>query len=115
MDTQTSGYDGKSTITVSIANGDELVSVYRVLAMFIKVYSSSGDPVDIDGDETGAATDFALLTLANGSVDLYLSANATGDYYTVKLDSGFYITNVKGTGWSSGYEQPLLYAEVAQR
>ena len=115
VDTQTSGYNGKSTISVSIANGDELVSVYRTLAMFIKVYGSHGDAVDINGDGNVDSDDFALLTLSNGAVDLFLSANATGDYYTVKLDSGFYATNIKGTGWVSGYEQPLLYAEVAQR
>ena len=115
VDTQTSGYNGKSTVTVTIANGDELVSVYRVLAMFIKVYGSHGDAVDINGDGNVDSDDFALLTLSNGAVDLFLSANATGDYYTVKLDSGFYSTNIKGTGWTTDYEQPLLYAEVAQR
>ncbi|MFC1965165.1 hypothetical protein ACFLWG_04120 [Chloroflexota bacterium] len=116
VSTMAGPFTGDWMATVSIANADELVGVYRGLALFIEVYGSHGNPVDVDGSGAYSATqDYALLTLGNGSVDLYISANATGDYYTIKVKNGFYNSHITGQGWSAGYEQPLLYCEVAQR
>ncbi len=114
VDTQTSGYPGNLVVTVSIANADELVEVYRVLALTLEVTADNGSVVDINGSGNVTADDIALLTLNNGSVSLFINQVAA-DVYNVNIKSGFYITNVFGLGFTSGYEDPLLYAEVAQR
>ncbi len=114
IDTASSGYTGDMVATVYITNADKLIEVYRVLAMFITVYDSSDNVVDINGDgSANVSTDYALLTLDNGSVDLNIAGAA--DVFTVKLDSGFYSTQIYGTGWTSGSEAPKLYIDVAQR
>jgi len=114
MDTATSNYSGDLTVTVSIANGDDLIEAYRVLAMFIELRDSSDNLVDVDGDGDNDTDDYALLTLSNGAVDLYVT-QAAADDYVIKLKSGFYMTNVRGASGWAGKEAPILYAEVAQR
>ena len=114
LDTATSTYDGDLTVTVSIANGEDLVEAYRVLAMFIELRDSNNDLVDVDGDGDNDTDDYALLTLSNGAVDLYITQQAA-DEYVIRLKSGFYMTNVRGASGWAGKEAPILYAEVAQR
>jgi len=114
IDTASSDYTGDMVATIYITNADSLVEVYRVLAMVITVYDSSGNIVDINGDgSANVSTDYALLTLDNGSVDLNIAGAA--DVFTIKLDSGFYSTHIYGTGWTSGSEAPALYIDVANR
>jgi len=114
VDTATSGYTGDLTITVSIANGDSLVEAYRVLSLFIEMRDSSNNLVDINGDGANNTADFALLTMRNGSVELYVTQTSV-DSYTVRLKNGFYVSNTWGAGGWAGSEAPVLYAEVAQR
>ena len=102
-------------ITVSLANAGDLAEVYRVLGLQLCMRYPDGSPIDINGDGTASATtDVALLTLKNGSVDMFYGG--TENVCTVRVKSGFYITNIVGHGWSSGYaEEPTLYCEVSQR
>jgi len=114
IDTATSNYTGDMVATLYITNADELIEVYRVLAMFIAVYNSSGNVVDINADgSANVSNDYVLLTLDNGSVDLNIAGAA--DVFTVKLDSGFYATHIWDTSWSSGSAAPALYLDIAQR
>ncbi|MDD4859804.1 MAG: hypothetical protein PHR56_06330 [Dehalococcoidales bacterium] len=114
VNTATSNYTGDLVVTVSVANGDELVKAYRVLNMFIEMRDSSGAIVDVNADTVADAKDFAMLTLGNGSVDLYIT-QVQADTYTIKLKSGYYVSHAWGAGGWAGYENPILYAEVAQR
>ncbi|MDD5127701.1 MAG: hypothetical protein PHR43_06390 [Dehalococcoidales bacterium] len=114
VNTAASGYTGDLVVTVSIANGDTLVDAYRVLNMFIEVRDSSGNLVDINGDTVNNTMDFALLTLGNGSVDLFITQTAA-DVYTIKMKNGYYVSHAWGASGWAGNESPVLYAEVAQR
>ena len=115
IDTATSGYTGDLTATVSIANGEQLVTVYRVLSLKIEIIGDNGTGVDVNGDGVyDSDNDFAILTLRNGAVDMFISQDAA-DLYHVNLKSGFYITNVKGLGFTATYEDPQLFMEIAQR
>ena len=114
VDTAASTFTGDLTITVSIANGADLVEAYRVLSMFIEMTDAAGNIVDINADGSNDTSDFAMLTLGNGAVELYVE-QAAADVYDIKLKSGFYISNVWGQGGWAGSEAPILYAEVAQR
>ncbi len=114
VNTATSNYTGDLVVTVSIANGDQLAKAYRVLNMFLELRDSHGNLVDVNGDTVTNTQDFALLTLGNGSVDLFITQTQS-DVYTIKVKNGYYVTHVWGNlGWA-GYENPILYAEVAQR
>ena len=116
VDTATSGFDGDLVISVSIANADELVEVYRVLALFLELRDWNGNLEDVNGDgSVSAANDYVLLTLSNGTVDMFVDQLGGADNYTVHLKSGFFATHVKGGGWGLAKETPQLYAEVAQR
>ncbi|MFC1961788.1 hypothetical protein ACFLWN_01900 [Chloroflexota bacterium] len=113
VNTHKSQYAGNFVLTVSIANADQLVSCYRVLALKIDAIDGVGNPVDVNGTGTyDSANDYALLTLGNGSVDLFMGGAA--DNYTIRVISGFYVSHVWGSGWA-GSPAPLLFAEVAQR
>ncbi|MDD4859760.1 MAG: hypothetical protein PHR56_06105 [Dehalococcoidales bacterium] len=114
VDTATSGYTGDMVVTVSLANADQLVSAYRVLNLFIEMRDSSNNIVDINADSVNDTKDFALLTLGNGSVDLFVT-QTVADTYTIRLSSGFYNAHAWGAGGWAGQENPILYAEVAQR
>ncbi len=118
--TSVDNYTGDMVLTVSIANGNELVKVYRVLNLFLDVVSkTSGNPVDINSDNTTTdGEDYALLTLNNGSVDFFISQWAGSDNYTIRLKSGFYVANVHGANglaWPENYQQPVMYAQIAQK
>jgi len=116
IDTATSGYTGDLVVTVSLANADELVKCYRVLALKIElVDDTTGNPVDInESGGAGDADDHALLTLDNGAVNMF--PNGAAGSMTVNVKSGFYITHIyKGANWGSNYEDPVLFCEVAQR
>ena len=114
VDTTSSNYTGDMTVTVTIANIDEIVDVYRHLALSIEVRDSGNNLVDINGDGNADSKDYDLLTLGNAAVDLNMT-QVTADSYTIKLLNGYYLTNVWGSGWTSGHEIPTLYCEVAQR
>ena len=108
IDTATSNYTGDLVVSVAIANADQLVSDYRVLFLKLDIIDSSDNVVDINLSGGVDGSDFAMLTLANGWVDMFISGSA--DVFTVRLKSGFYIT----LPWAqaSGYEDPVLYCEV---
>ena len=116
IDTATSGYTGDLVVTVSLANADELVKCYRVLALKIELVDSS-DNSTIDINESGGAgdaDDYSLLTLGNGEVNMFPDGSAGS--MTVRVKSGFYITHIwKAAAWGSSYEDPVLFAEVGQR
>jgi hypothetical protein len=96
------------------ADLQDLVSAYRVLAMFLEMKTWAGNTVDINADGANDTKDYALLTLGNGAVDLYVEQVAA-DNYTIWLKSGFYVSNIWGASGWAGKENPLLYCEVAQR
>lgn len=113
----TAGYSGDLVVTVSVANGDQLVKVYRVLNLFLEVVNSAGNLVDINANGVNStAEDYSLLTLSNGSADFFISQLTGSDNYTIRLNHGYYVANVYPLGgWTAGSQQPVLYAEVAQR
>ena len=116
VSTSASGYSGDLVVTVSIANADELVKCYRMLAMKLELVKSSDNVVQ-DINESGAPgddDDYVLLTLSNGEVSMFPGGSA--DNFTVRLKNGFYITHIYKSGnWGSSYEDPVLFCEVAQR
>ena len=115
IDTETVNYTGDLVATLSLANADDLVTAYRVLAMFIEVRDHANNLVDINGDGTANATnDYALLSLRNGAVDLFIN-QTTADHYTVKLKSGYYSSHIWGTGAWAAKVAPQLYIDVGQR
>ncbi|MFH1003130.1 MAG: hypothetical protein V1780_03185 [Chloroflexota bacterium] len=113
IDTAASGYAGDLTATVTMANADQLTEVYRVLVLKLEVYDSDDNLVDINGDNVADAKDFALLTLSSAEANLFIKGQAT--LFTVKVASGFYVANIFGGGWTGGFEDPQLFAEVFQR
>ncbi len=114
VDTSTSTYAGDLVVTVSISNADQLSKVYRVLALKLEMVKVS-DNSTIDINESGVGDDdYVLLTLNNGSVDMF--PGGASDNFGVRLVSGFYITHIyQGAKWLTGYEDPALFCEVAQR
>jgi len=115
IDTATSNYTGDLVVTVTLANADELVRCYRVLALKIELVNSSDNSViDINESGGGDAEDYGLLTLGNGEVNMFPDGSAGS--MTVRVKSGFYITHIyKAANWGSNYEDPVLFCEVAQR
>ena len=116
IDTTASTYQGDLVATVSIANADKLSKVYRVLAMKITAYDSSG-LIDINADNLtpDVDKDFALLTLRNGAVDIFIN-QANPDTYYIKLESGYYNSHIWGGGWGTGNPQrPILFCDIGQR
>lgn len=112
--TPASGYTGDLVVTVSISNADELVQVYRMLALKLMMYSASNNTTIIDINESGGGDedDYVLLTLGNGAVDMFPPGTAP---MVINVKSGFYISHIWGGGWGTGYQQPDLFCEVAQR
>ena len=108
-------YTGDLVVTVSISNADELVQVYRMLALKIMMYSASDNStiIDINESTVGDNDDYVLLTLGNGAVDMFPAG--TTDSMVVNVKSGFYITHIWGGGWGAGFQEPDLFCEVAQR
>ena len=116
VDTLTSTYTGDLVVTVSIANADELSAVYRMMSLKLQMVDSTDNSViDINEDDIeDEDTDYVLLTLNNGSTDMFPGGEAAN--FTVRLKSGFYISHIyKGNKWLSSYEDPVLFCEVAQR
>ena len=104
--TPASGYPGDLVATVYIGNGDELVNVYRVLVMRIKVVDSGATEI----------VSPQLLTLSKGEVDLAIDVSTGTAPFYVESDGGFYISH-GFAGWAinAGDEDPLLYIDVTQR
>ena len=115
LNTVSSKYSGDLVVSVSLANADDLVQAYRVLALFVEMRNSSNNLCDINADTANDSQDFALLTLGNGAVDMYLNQNTSYDYYSVEVTGGFYVSHIWGSAGWAGKENPLLYIEVAQR
>jgi len=117
VDTSVSTYTGDLVATVYLANADELVKCYRVMALKIVVMESDNTTyVDINGDTIQDDNDYSLLTLGNAAVDLFIDQGGGSDNYSVRVKSGFYITHIwKAGNWGSSYEDPVLFCEVAQR
>jgi hypothetical protein len=113
IDTLASGYNGDLTVTVYLANTDELAKVYRSLVLKLALCNPDGSWVDINESGTADANDFTLLTLENSSVSLF--ENSTGNITTVRVLGGFYVANAKPFGSWQGSAAPGLYCEVAQR
>jgi hypothetical protein len=114
IDTATSGYTGDLVVSVSIGNAADLAKYYRVLALKLDMVYPNGDPVDINEDGIeDADTDWVLLNLNNGSVDMFPGGMA--DVCTIRVKNGFYVTHIKPLGGWTGSPDPDLFCEVAQR
>ena len=115
VDTVTSNYSGDLVVTVSLANADELVKCYRVLALKIEMVETDNTSAVIEiNEDVDTDNNWALLTLGNGEVNMF--PGGTAQAMTVRVKSGFYITHIfKGANWGSSYEDPVLFCEVAQR
>ena len=116
IDTATSGYTGDLVVSVSIGNADALSKYYRVLALKLDMVYPNGGPLDINEDgSASAATDWVMLSLSNGTVDMFPAGS--DNICTVRVKSGFYITHVwPSGGWpAGGSSDPDLFCEVAQR
>jgi len=107
-----SNYAGDLIATIYHTNGGELIDVYRYFNLSIAVFDSAGNVLDINHDgSANVTTDNVLLTLKNGSVDMFIT-QATADIYTVKVLDGYFLTQAS---WTSGHEAPRLYCEVANK
>ena len=73
--------------------------------------------VDINESNTGLgdSNDYVLLTLNNGSVDMFPGGAA--DRFTVRIKSGYYMTHIyEADNWDEASDyQPQLFCEVAKR
>ena len=115
INTLTSGYTGNFMASVSMANLDDLVKVYRSLSLKIQMFDSSNNIVDINADgSANATTDFAVLTLNNSGITLPVTQVAPS-VYTIKVVSGSFIANVAKNTWTSGSGAPMLFCEITQR
>ena len=111
ISTTSSNYTGDFVATVYYTNGYDMIDVYRYINMYIAVYDSANNVLDINDDgSANVTTDRVLLTLKNGSIDLPIT-QTTADIYTVKVLEGYFLTQ---SSWSSGNAAPNLYCEVAQ-
>ena len=105
-------FTGDLVATVALANVDKLVKCYRVMMLRIEARDSSDNLVDINLDSYKNDEDYAMLTLTSGSVHLYLLGS---DNYTIKLKSGYYVSNIYSSGWSSGSTSPIIYCDIDHR
>lgn len=110
------GYTGDLVVSVTIGNADQLAKRYRVLAIQLQLVDSDNPSqvLDINEDNAGNegdANDWVMLTLNNGTVDMFPDGGAN---MTVRVKGGFYITHVFPGSWE-GSASPDLYCEVAQR
>jgi hypothetical protein len=113
INTLASGYTGDLTVTVYLANTNELSKVYRSLVLKLALCNPDGSPMDINESGTADANDFTMLTLDNSRVSLF--EKSTGNITTVRVLGGFYVANAKPFGSWQGSAAPGLYCEVAQR
>ncbi len=104
------GYPGDLSLTVTLANADQLVKYYRNLDLKLQlVNTSDNSTVDINGDGLTNANDWVLLTLNNAIVTI---PDPTAGNVTVRLLGGSYTSNPSGV--SGGSLSPQLFCEVAQ-
>ena len=103
-------YQGDLVVTVSIGNAADLAQQYRVLSFQLELVQS--DNVTVIDCSAGNGAQWAMLTLNNGEVNLY---PASTQNMSVRVKSGFYITQAKGSGGWSGSGAPELFCEVSQR
>ena len=96
-------WTGDMSVTLTIANAQDLVEAYKMLVLEIEVWDGAAKA-------TGSTTEY--LTLGKGDIEIDFE-QATGPTYTVKIISGYYITH-KG-GWTDGKEDPLIMCQVLQR
>lgn len=109
--TPATGYIGDLVTTVTLGNADALVSTYRAFSLQLAMYDNTGAVMDInESGSADAATDWVMLTLDNGSINMF-TAGGSGAM-TVRVNKGFYITHVYVSG---GTATPQLFCEVAQR
>jgi methionine aminopeptidase len=111
--TPADGYTGDLVTTITIANADDLIKRYRVLALQLDMVDQATDTV-MDINDSGAAddNDWVMLTLDNGSVSLFTDGSAR---MSVRVRGGFFITQIHpAAGWQ-GSAIPELFCEVAQR
>lgn len=112
INTTSSNYTGDLIATIYHTNGNELIDVYRYFNLSIAVFDSAGNVLDINDDASAnVTTDNVLLTLKNGSVDIFIT-QTTADIYTVKVLNGYFLSH---PSWTSGHEAPRLYCEVANK
>lgn len=107
----TTGYTGDLVVSVTLANADQLNNVYRVLALELEMVNSSDNTTeDINSDGiVNPFEDWVMLTLDNGSVSMFLNG---GENVTIRVKSGYYITQVKPYGGWTGSATPDLFCEV---
>lgn len=115
--TKDSGYEGDLVVSVTLGNADTMAKVYRIFALKLAMETSNNITIDINEDnQADGPTDWVMLTLDNGSVSMFPKGIATGDNMTVRVMSGFYITQVRPfLGWGTADGSPDLFCEVAQR
>jgi len=99
-------WTGDMSVTLTIANAQDLVEAYKMLVLEIEVW----DDVTV-AKATGSTTEY--LTLGKGDIEIDFEQGAPAGTYTVKIISGYYITH-KG-GWTDGKEDPLIMCQVLQR
>jgi hypothetical protein len=97
-------WTGDMSITLTIANAQDLVEAYKMLVFEIEVW---------DGAAKATESTTEYLTLGKGDIDIDFEQGAAAGTYTVKIISGYYITH-KG-GWADGKEDPLIMCQVLQR
>ena len=104
------GYTGDLSLTVTLANTNQLIKYYRNLDLKLQlVNTSDNSTIDINGDGFANANDWVLLTLNNAAVTI---EDRTAGNVTIRLLSGSYTSNAAGSG--SGSASPQLFCEVAQ-
>ncbi|MBA7567557.1 hypothetical protein ES708_09272 [subsurface metagenome] len=99
-------WTGDMSVTLTIANSQDLVEAYKMLVFEIEVWDDVTAAI-----ATGSTTEY--LTLGKGDIDIDFEQGAPAGTYTVKIISGYYITH-KG-GWTDGKEDPLIMCQVLQR
>jgi hypothetical protein len=107
-----STYTGDLVISIGFGNAGDLVKQYRVLSLQLEIVQT-GNVTNVLDISAGNSANWTMLSLTNGTVDLF-PYNATQNM-TLRVKSGFYITQAKGTGTWGGASAPQLFCEVAQR
>jgi len=108
-------YTGDLVVSVSIANADQLAKRYRVFALKLDLINATdGTTIDINEDNVADPNaDWVLLTLNNGTVDMFPDGSV--DNMTIRVKNGFYITHIRPFGGWEGSASPDLICEIAQR
>ncbi len=103
------GYTGDLSLTVTLANTNQLIKYYRNLNLKLQlVHTTNNSTVDINGDGFANANDWVLLTLNNAAVTI---PDRTAGNVTIRLLSGSYTSNAASSG---GDASPQLFCEIAQ-